>query len=96
MFHTVREKNPTLPIVVLSRPKYLLSDVEKQRMAVIRATWEKAVAAGDANVYFLEGPTLMATAENEGTVDGTHPNDLGFYSMANALEPLLSSILNQK
>lgn len=96
MFCTIREKNPTLPIVILSRPKFLLSDVEKQRMAVIRTTWEKAVAAGDTHVYFVEGPTLMATAENEGTVDGTHPNDLGFYSMANALESLISSILNQK
>ena len=95
MFRTVREKNPDLPILILSRPRYRLTDVEKQRLAVIRTTCKNALAAEDTHVYFMDGPTLMATAENEGTVDGTHPNDLGFYSMANALEPVIAGILKK-
>ena len=93
MFRTIREANPQLPIVLLSRPKYRLDEEEKQRLAVIRRTYENAVAAGDRHVYFMDGTTLMALAENDGTVDGTHPNDLGFYSMAKALEPVLADIL---
>ena len=96
MFHTIREKNPQLPILILSRPKYVLTDVEQQRLAVIRRTYENAVAAGDTHVYFLEGSALMAMAENDGTVDGTHPNDLGFASMAKALEPVLAAILDKE
>lgn len=96
MFQTIRKKNPQLPILILSRPKYLLTEAEKQRLAVIKRTWENAVKAGDKNVYFLEGPKLMAIAENEGTVDGTHPNDLGFYSMAKALEPMIADILQKE
>ena len=36
---------------------------------------------------------LMAMAKDDGTVDATHPNDLGFASMANAIEPVLRKIL---
>lgn len=95
MFKIIRQKNPDLPILILSRPKYYLSDVEWQRLAVIRRTYENAQAAGDRRVWLVEGPTLMATAENEGTVDGTHPNDLGFASMAKCLLPVLKDILER-
>lgn len=94
MFQTIRQKNPQLPIVILSRPKCDLTDEEKERLSIIRATFENAKAKDDANVYFLDGMTLMAMAAGEGTVDGCHPNDLGFASMARALEPLLGKILN--
>lgn len=93
MFKTIREKQPELPVVFLSRPKYELTPVEKERLAVIKATYTNAKEAGDKNVYFIEGPALMALAQGEGTVDGTHPNDLGFASMAKALEPMLKEIL---
>ena len=93
MFQTVRESNPDLPIVILSRPKYFLTEDEQQRLAVIKKTYDDAVAAGDKNVYFIDGPTLMQYAENDGTVDDLHPNDLGFYSMAKVLIALLNSIL---
>ncbi len=93
MFLTIRESNHDLPIVILSRPKYKLTEVEKQRLAVIRKTYTDAVAAGDRNVYFIDGPTLMKYAKNDGTVDGCHPNDLGFYSMAKVLIPVLRKLL---
>jgi hypothetical protein len=35
----------------------------------------------------------MELAKDEGTVDGTHPTDFGFYSMAKALGDLLVEIL---
>ena len=92
-FRTVRQAQPTLPVVMLSRPKYILTPEEEQRRQIVRRTYENALASGDHNVYFLDGPALMALAENEGTVDNCHPNDLGFYSMAAALFPVLSRIL---
>ena len=93
MFLTVREANPDLPIILLSQPKYRLNKKEQQRLAVIRKTYEEAIAAGDKNVYFIDGPTLMQYAKNDGTVDGVHPNDLGFYSMAKVLIQRLESLL---
>ena len=93
MFRTVRERNPRLPVLILSRPKYLLNEEEKARLDVIRKTYTDALAAGDSNVYLIEGPDLMQYAQNEGTVDDCHPNDLGFYSMAKAILPQLRNIL---
>ncbi len=93
MFLTIRESNPELPIVILSRPKYRLNEEEKQRLAVIRKTYTDAVDSGDQHVYFIDGPTLMKYAKCNGTVDGGHPNDLGFYSMAKVLIRQLRALI---
>ena len=95
MFRTIREARQDLPIIILPRPQYRPSPAEQERAAVIKKTYENALAAGDRNVYYLESPALMAAAKCDGTVDNCHPNDLGFYSMAKALEPLLKSILQR-
>ncbi len=85
MFLAIREANPTLPIVIMSRPKYRLDKTEKARGGIIARTYENARLRGDNNVYFLDGKRLMSLAKGAGTVDGCHPTDLGFYSMATAL-----------
>ena len=93
MFQIIREENPTLPIILLSRPKYKLTEDDKTRLAIIKRTYENALAKGDQNVYLIDGPTLMQYAKTEGTVDGCHPTDYGFYSMAETLLSLLKTIL---
>ena len=93
MFMTIRKAQPNLPIVMLSRPKYRLQGMDQPRLEIIKKTYTDALAAGDRNVYFIDGPTLMKYAKNEGTVDGCHPNDLGFYSMAKVLIPVLRKLL---
>ncbi|MBR4863806.1 MAG: SGNH/GDSL hydrolase family protein [Oscillospiraceae bacterium] len=93
MFRIIREKQPNLPIVILPRPKYTLSADEQKRLEIIKATYTRAKEAGDENVYFVDGLSLMAMAEGEGTVDSVHPNDLGFASMAKALLPLMEALL---
>lgn len=93
MFRGIRQAQPNLPILILPRPRYTLSKVAQERYAVIRQTYENALAAGDRNVHFIDGPTLMALCGNEGTIDGCHPNDLGFTSMAKAIGDVLEQIL---
>ena len=93
MFRTIREKNPDLPIVIMSRPKYKLNEEEKQRLAIIKNTYNSTIVSGDNNTYFIDGPELMKYAGNDGTVDGCHPNDLGFYSMAKVLIKRLKKII---
>ena len=36
-------------------------------------------------MYFIGGETLMELCGDEGTVDGCHPTDFGFASMAKAI-----------
>jgi hypothetical protein len=93
LFKCVRAAHPDIPIIVMNRPKRFLSDFELNRLDIIKRTVENAQMSGDKNVYFVSGKELMALCSDEGTVDGTHPTDLGFYSMAKCLEPLLRSLL---
>ena len=93
MFKLIRKANPDLPIIMMSRPKYYLTEDEKLRLDIIKTTYNNAKQAGDRNVYLIDGKTQMEFAENDGTVDNCHPNDLGFASIAKALCNVLKQIL---
>ena len=70
---------------MMSRPVYTRSESELERVRIIKQTYENARLSGDGNVYFIDGAELMELCEESGTVDGTHPTDLGFFSMAKRL-----------
>ena len=56
--------------------------------------YENAVAAGDTLVRFLDGETFYGDVDRElCSIDGVHPNDLGFYRMAAAIRPVLEELL---
>ncbi len=83
MFDIIRSENPQLPILILSKPKYHLTQDDKKRLEIIRETYEAAKSNGDENVYFIAGNDLIddEIAENW-SVDDCHPNDSGFVAMA--------------
>lgn len=95
MFKIIREKNPELPVVMVSRPRYYNEDEDtRKRLAVIKRTYDEAVAAGDKNVYFIDGGEMMHKyCDDCGTVDGIHPNDHGFVAMAKGIGEVLEKIL---
>ena len=94
-YKVVRQAHPKIPVVFMTRP-----DVDKDRAdadarkSIIRRTYENAVMGGDNNVWFLDGGTFFG---NEGraecTVDGTHPNSLGFMRIAQSLYFVLESAI---
>lgn len=94
-FRYIRERRPDLPVVLVTRPDVDLSltDSERRR-AVVRRTYDDACAAGDRHVYFVDGFTLFGHTDRDAcTVDGCHPNDLGFVRMADGIEPALRKAL---
>lgn len=93
MFIKIRQNNPDIPIIIMSRPKYQLTSDEELRLKVIKTTYNNAISGGDKNVYFIDGRELMELAKNDGTVDHCHPNDFGFASMAKRVGDLLEKIL---
>ena len=103
-FRIVREANPDLPIIIVSAPNVLLAGDAKfsygrftARREIIRKTYENAIAAGDKNVYFVDGGELFAGNDWDAcTVDGTHPNDLGFYRMAERIGQEVARALGKK
>ena len=93
MFKIIRDANPTLPIVMISRPKYYSDPDRDRRFEVIKETYDRAVASGDKNVYILRGSDFFDEVGGDYTIDGTHPTDLGFYFMARGIAPILKKIL---
>ncbi len=96
MFKTIRAAQPDLPIICVSSPTPLAAGDTELRRQIIRTTVENAQKNGDKNVWFINGEEF---AENLGggdsiSVDGCHPNDLGFMSMANVIGKKINEILN--
>ncbi|MBR2342648.1 MAG: hypothetical protein IKA64_00165 [Clostridia bacterium] len=94
-FDIIRAAQPTLPIIIMPKPRYYRYEIEQRRSGIVRATYEAALAAGDENVYFIDGPELMSDVLDGGTVDGVYPTDLGFMSMARAIIPVLKKALGK-
>lgn len=95
-FKRIREKNPDLPIVMMTKPDFDYDPDEPERRKVIYTTCENALKAGDKNVYFIDGETFFGKEDRHFcTCDCCHPNDLGFYRMASVIEPVIRQILGE-
>jgi lysophospholipase L1-like esterase len=83
-YRIIREANPDLPIVIVGSSAILLKEKEfAARREVVIESYRQALAEGDKNVYFIDGRELFAgDCWDACTVDGTHPNDFGFFRMA--------------
>ncbi len=94
LYRTFRAAQPNTPILLISRPSPEDPASEGPlRREIIRATYRQAKREGDGNIWFLDGRTLFGKADRENcTMDGCHPNDLGFYRMAKAIYPILEKI----
>ena len=91
-FKIIREKNPQLPVIMITKPNS--APTTAARKEIIRRTYQNAVAAGDKNVWFIDGEAMYGTEDRDAcSVDGVHPNDIGFLRMANAIEPTLRQAL---
>lgn len=92
MYRAIRAQQPDLPYIIVSRPDFKRGDDTLRR--IVMETYCKAVAEGDQNVYFVDGAGLFSGEEWDAcTVDGAHPNDFGFYRMAQGMLPWLKKIL---
>lgn len=94
-FDRIREAHPNIPILMMTRPAEVYNNDMKARRDIVKATYNAAVAAGDKNVYFIDGETFYGeTDRNLCSVDNCHPNDLGFFRMANTIRPVLKEMLD--
>lgn len=94
-----RKKRKDVPIIFISRPDFYKDDDSNLRRKIIYSTYLKAKRSGDKNVYFINGESLFTNKDRSHcTVDKAHPNDLGFYRIAKAIDKKISKIpsLNKK
>ncbi len=94
-FKTIRNANPNLPILILTRPDFTPEKNKNiERINLIKQTYLNAKAAGDNNVYVISGDTFFEGYDNGlCTVENCHPNDLGFMLMAKKVYPVLKQML---
>jgi len=95
----LRAKHPQTPIVLVEDRSYADSFLMKSKRernltsrAALRREFEKLRDAGDANLYYLEGEHLLGD-DGEGTVDSSHPTDLGFMRQAEAFRTVLEPLV---
>ena len=95
MYEIVRQKNPDLPIILMSMPHcvYAFEGTLQKRKEIIKQTYEKALSEGDKNIYFVdESESFNIFGGDIATTDLIHPNDLGFACMAESLKPIFNKI----
>ena len=95
LYRTVRDANPDIPIILLSRPDFIFSPEDScDRRAVIEDTFRYARAQGDRRVWFIDGDGICRGEEEDScSTDGTHPNDIGFMKMADCIGRILTRAL---
>ena len=99
----LREKHPDTPILIMSKIRYASATVGSPAAKLLmenrdfqRTLVEKRNTAGDRNIFFLDGSTILGDDYDECTVDGTHPTDLGSIRIADALTDAISIILSRQ
>ncbi len=95
-FDIIRQAQPNLPIIIVGRPDYDNgAEYNDLRRDVIYRTYSQALEKGDKNVFFVDGERLFGSRDRDScTVDNCHPNDLGFYRMAEQIFPELCRAFN--
>lgn len=94
-YEAVRRSHEAVPVIMASAPNFSNPSRDgKARRDVIFASYERARSLGDENVYFVDGEKAFAAFFDDGrTVDGTHPNDVGFEIMAKAFGDIIEKLI---
>ena len=94
-YEIIRKAQPDLPIIMVSMPDTDRNPADAdERRGIIMNTYLRARAEGDRKVWFVDGRTLFGGRDRDCcTMDGCHPNDLGFYRMAEGLLPAIREAL---
>jgi lysophospholipase L1-like esterase len=95
----LREAHAQTPILLLDGRRWegefirpSLAELHQQKQDALRGAFERLQSAGVEHLHYRVGDDLLGD-DGEGTVDGSHPTDLGFVRFADALEPELRGIL---
>ena len=99
LIRQLRKARPNVPIVLVEDRTYgqaWLKQSALQRSLSSREALKKAydslLAAGVKGLFYVKGDGLLGD-DNESTVDGSHPSDLGMVRMADSMEPVLRAAL---
>lgn len=99
MVQQLRKVRPDTPILLVEDRTHdgqwisqKLEAEREERRKALRDGYEQLLKDGQKKLYYLKGD-LLTGDDGEGTVDGSHPTDLGAVRYADQLEPVLRKVL---
>ena len=88
----IRETRPDTPIICVT-PIFSTSEVTSDNAVrldamreIVRAVVAERRSGGDGAIEVVEGYDMLGPDDRDGLVDTSHPNDIGFASMARGIE----------
>jgi hypothetical protein len=97
----LRSLRPDTPILLVEDRTYgdaWINEARAERTrssrAALRAAFDTLQAEGIEGVTYLKGDQLLGD-ETEATVDGSHPNDLGFQRQAQVMKPVIRKLISR-
>ena len=94
MYEKIRENNPDIPYFMITRPAFFFTEENICRRDIVMQSYLDARAAGDKNVYFIDGSAFFNGENAEDmTIDLTHPNDAGFKKMADYIGDVIAKVM---
>ena len=98
----LRQARPNVPIIMVEGPMYSYAKYSSfygkylpQKNYEFHKNYLKLRAENPKNLYYVDCENLWGP-DNEGTVDGIHLTDIGFYWYAQKLKPYLKAIMDGK
>jgi len=98
----LRDARPDVPIILVEDRTYsdaFLNRSKRERndtsRVALREAYDRLRRGGVQGLYYLAGEDMLGQ-DNEGTVDSSHPTDLGFMRQADAFEPVLREALPRR
>lgn len=95
----LRQNHPKTPIVLVEGRSWANADLLPERRKrhdderfELTGAFQRLKKKGIKNLYYVKGESLLGD-DGEGTVDGSHPTDLGFIRQAEALGKVLKPFL---
>lgn len=96
---TLRQARPDTPIVLVENIVYqngwfidASREAYESKNAALHDVFRSLKRSRVPNIHYITCDALLGD-DGEATVDGTHPSDLGFQRMADAIEPTLRRLL---
>ncbi len=97
----LRTLRPEVPIIMVEGPKYSYEDYNsfyatylKEKNQEFHKNYLRLKAENPKNLYYVDRENLWGP-DNEGTVDGIHLTDIGFYFYAQKLKPYLLQVMKK-
>ena len=96
LYKTIRAKNDDAVIILTTRPDFVGKDsfIQMRLRDICLKVTGQLIAEGDNKLYCIDALKVFSKENaNLATVENTHPNDFGYYLLAESISAIIEKIL---